>query len=63
MDNDGSTQSQILHARTEKVDLILRIIMFDVFDKKAKATYFVSGQSEGVCRLKCPIGFRSTPWI
>ena len=48
MDNDGSTQSQILHERTRKMDLILRIIIFDVFDKKAQATYFVSGKSEGV---------------
>ena len=30
------------------MELILRIIMFDVIDKKAQATYFVSGQSEGV---------------
>ena len=63
MDPDGITQSQVLHERTEKMELILRIIMFDVFDKKALATYFVSGQSEGVWRLKSPVSFRSTPWI
>ena len=48
MDPDGITQSQVLQERTEKKELILRIIIFDVFDKKALATYFVSGQSEGV---------------
>ena len=63
MDPDGITQSQVLQERTEKKELILRIIIFDVFDKKAQATYFVSGQSEGVWRLDSPVSFRSTPWI